>query len=808
MATLTPVEHDPFATADAGGDGGGGMRLTPVDHDPFAAPKESPLSNDGPRPSLARPMIGTADASQAPQKPAPERSASQDLLQSHYDTEAALKQRAAPLVRDFSGKLVRKVIGEIEEFDFGPAIRTPDGGLLAFNQTSDVMLRDPQTGKLMAFERAKDMDNPGIVERVGRAILPGFMTTAPTRLATSSEVPMAVQRGRALGFPVSAKTAQTGERMQDAAAFNQLDMEPFAPAFRSKGAARVARTIEEIPVVGGVVKHPKAETEAGLANAHASIAADLGAAQTDEAAGRVLQQGLERFKTAGVQQIEPGILAARGIEPREAVQPRSFMSGPAMERAADAQPIREGLGGGVAQTSRGVAVPAARPLDQTIIARRGADSLSDAELDVLVRTPARDTSFLTRQEVLFEKAWRSIPERFRIDASRNPERLAAPNTRAALSGIDDAIANQIAGQRTITGDLAERIRNPRSHFDMNDMRAMRTEVGRALSSMDPNQTRLNSTQLRGLYGALSRDIEVGLQDIANRAYLMTRAGGNRPDRVAAEAARRADQALRDFRVADRYTRLGMDRMSRFSRVMGADSPEAAMRGLTTKIREGTIDRGTVRAVSDALRPDEREQVLGYLISSMGKGRPGAKEAEAGWNVSHFATDWNKNKVALRILARDTDPAIMQRLEALATRVAARMKYYETTKNYSGSAYAGIPFLGTAVAMAHSIPGAILATLGMAGGTAATGKFLTNPKYLDWMIKAAMTGDAPVASGPQVGGTKIPALLTSLEQIAANDNELGAVVRQAVADFRRQSGEPANVDSSGDGQPRRPVNVKQ
>lgn len=51
MATLTPVEHDPFATADAGGEGSGGVRLTPVDHDPFAAPKAKQFGIDWSRPT-------------------------------------------------------------------------------------------------------------------------------------------------------------------------------------------------------------------------------------------------------------------------------------------------------------------------------------------------------------------------------------------------------------------------------------------------------------------------------------------------------------------------------------------------------------------------------------------------------------------------------------------------------------------------------------------------------------------------------------------------------------------------------------
>jgi hypothetical protein len=763
---------------------------------PNAAPKAGP-SGSG--------LFDDLPDAQKPEKTiAPD--AGRDLLQGHITNEAALQQRTLPGVRSFGGQYIRKPLGEVDEGAEYPVYKDAAGQERVINPKTDVMLRDPQTGKLMAFARSPETDISD-AEAAGRKLLEGFMVGPVSRLASSGEIPMAVQRGRSLGFGVSPKTEQLGDRARDAAAFAELDAPIFAPAFRSKGAARVARTVEEMPIIGGIVKGPKTETETALANTQARIASDLGAAPTDEAAGRVLQQGLDRFKTAGIKQIEPGVLAARGIEPREAIQPQPFMSGPALTRAEEAAPIREQLGGGVAQTSRGVEVPAARPLDQTLIARRGAESLSNAELETLIRTPARETSFAARQEALFEKAWRSIPERFRIDESRNPERLAAVNTRAALSGIDAEIASQIAGQRTISGPLADRLRKARAHFDMNDLRAMRTEVGRALSSADPNQTRLNATQLRQLYGALSRDIEVGLQDIANRAYIMTRAGGNRPDRIAAEAAQRADQALRDFRVADRYTRLGMDRMNGFARVMNAQSPEAAVRALSTRIREATIDRGTVRAVADALRPEEREQVLGYLVSNMGKTRPGGKEAEIVWNIHTFATDWNKNKTALALLSKGTDPAIIRKLDALAS-VSERMKYYETTKNYSGSAYAGIPFLSGIASLVSGGAWGIASLLAQIGGSAAIAKFLTTPKYLDWMVTAAKTGAVPRAGGPQVGGTNVPTMLSNLEKLAANDNQLGPIIRQAIAKLQSGETDPSTIEPSQNPKSGRPINVKQ
>src|SRR5690606_12998691 len=109
--------------------------------------------------------------------------------------------------------------------------------------------------------------------------------------------------------------------------------------------------------------------------------------------------------------------------------------------------------------------------------------VSDAELNRIVRSPSRDTSFATRSEALYERAWRMMPETMRANATANPHMVAAVNTRQALRGVEQDIANQIAGQGTIEGDLAERILDPRSgNFSIPQLRRIRTEIGRALGN--------------------------------------------------------------------------------------------------------------------------------------------------------------------------------------------------------------------------------------------------------------------------------------------------------------------------------------
>jgi hypothetical protein len=232
----------------------------------------------------------------------------------------------------------------------------------------------------------------------------------------------------------------------------------------------------------------------------------------------------------------------------------------------------------------------------------------------------------------------------------------------------------------------------------------------------------------------------------------------------------------------------MERMGRFSRLLGAESPEAAVRSLATKIKEGTIDRGLVRSVRDALRPEERNQVLGYLVARMGQGRPGAKEAEAVWNLQGFATDWNKSKAALALLAHGAPAGTVDSLNALA-RIAERMKYYETTKNYSGSAYSGIPFVTGAGALFSGGVGAIVTLVGSVGGTMVLGKFLTSPRYLRMLAskmdeEAQMLRKLPSNTPPEIISEKRAAhaatALHQLMRLAVRDDELAPVLN-AVAE---------------------------
>jgi len=747
-------------------------------------------------------------------------------LQGMHDLEAAALQGVNPYATSkyfpSSPEMKPQLLGHIEEYDWGPGYRmgdAKDGAILRVNPQTDFIARNPDTGRLAVYSRTPQTDENRFVSAsrliapnlaVGpvtssiRAIPEAAQVAAQTLPHSSAAPPAIVAGARTPGMAGTAAGAQlAAQRAADAArdieSFERLGVRKPPIAFSEGPVAATGQMVSRIPYLGAPIHRSLTEAVAGAAEAARNISGEMAPAASAERAGQTLQQGLDRFRTAGVRELEPGVLSQQGIEARAPVQPRPFMSAGALERAQQAGPIREELGGGFAQTNRSVQVPAARPLDQTLMARRGAEDLSDAELARLIRAPAQDTSFAARSEALYEKAWRSVPSFMRIDESANPTRLAATNTRAALGQVDRAIANQIAGQGTISGDLAARIRNPSAHFSLDDLRAVRTEVGRALSNFSPYQATLDRGQLRSLYAALSRDIEIGLQDIANRAYLRTRVSNNRPDYVAPEVALRADQALRDFRTADRYFRQGIDRMDRFAKVAGMDNPQAAAGMLMRSALDGTKgNMGMLRSAMAALRPEERRQFSALMLDEMGKPTPSARGIveQVGFSPTSFMTRWNRLDPGAKELLFGGE--FRQAMDDL-TRVASRLSNQEALANTSRSGTDIINFLMMAGGGALFMSKQFGALAALAGPTAAFSFLMSRPAYVRWIAQYARLRAATLRAPVSDAAPRALVLVNQLHRMALKDPSLLPAYRAVAAEHG--IGESREEKKSVEGQPR-------
>lgn len=548
------------------------------------------------------------------------------------------------------------------------------------------------------------------------------------------------------------------ERLQDIEAFRELGMKPFAPATGSKGTARAGRTVEELPLVGGTVKSPKTDIEIGLRDTQASLGSQLGSRGSEEQTGHMVQSALERYRGSGLDELDPSTVKAQGVEPYQPQKRAQVLTEHQAKNMQAAAPVRAAGQGGTAQTSRGATVAAAKPLEQIGKRRTNVEDLSDSQLANLARTPTRDTSFATRGEALYESAWRKIPEIMRKDESANSNQTGWKNLQNTLREIEGETNNQIAGQRTLSGGLAERIMKPRSHTNIPELRSIRTELGRSLGNFGQFDIGLDRTQLKRLYAATSRDMEAGLADLANRAWTRTQSKGK--DFVRPEIAKKADAALYEFRRADRYFRQGMARMDSFMSVMGAKTPNEAARKITQALKEKTANPQMLRQLKGSLRPEELNALRGYVIENLGRGRAGAKEAETVFNVNNWATDFNAmmEHPGGREFMSDLPEGVAKRLSNMA-RVVNRMKYYESTKNQSGTAYTAMSHpLAPAMAQAGATgallfaPKLLFAAGVFFGGSGALGKLLTSKAYLAWqegLMKAQLKAGNTAASNARI-----------------------------------------------------------
>lgn len=188
MATLTPVDGDPFAGPRAGPNitirpTGAGPRLTPVDHDPFAAapPVAQVQERFG---EFDQPAGGGQGLQNALNDRAldmtrgPALSPAAQMAIEAANVLPAATQGTNPHVSSYGGKLVSN---ETFEDDGGNVLyRDPQTGKVQPTDNSrQVAIRDPADGVVKIFERSPDTNESAAVG-VSRVLSPGLAAGAPT----------------------------------------------------------------------------------------------------------------------------------------------------------------------------------------------------------------------------------------------------------------------------------------------------------------------------------------------------------------------------------------------------------------------------------------------------------------------------------------------------------------------------------------------------------------------------------------------------------------------------------------------------
>lgn len=546
-----------------------------------------------------------------------------------------------------------------------------------------------------------------------------------TQAAQSALTPKAKPQQPQGQAPAPPNIQSLPDRLRDMQAFRELEMEPFGPALASKGTARMMRTVEEQPIVGGTVKAPKERVGTALEGRIEDVGRSLGAAPDEAAMGAQTQRGLDRFRTAQLQDLPEADVQALGINPN-----RPAAIGSRGNVRVDPDRLNT-----AAMTDDQLKAASKSRVDLPGSTRTTIEEISDAQLGSIVKAPSRATSFATKASALYEQAWRRIPTRMRSDNSRNPDVVATRNAERVVRGILRMEEGAKISGGVLTGrfgQLAPALQNLHRNFTIENLRHARTAIGRALAEHGTYETSLSRSQLRQLYGAVTRDLEAGLVAIAARARQASRLPSDDVRHVTPQAADAADRALRAFRQADKYYRASTERMDRVMNVLGANNLNEAARMIIRRMKERTQDVGMIRELVRSLKPEELNSIRGYIFQNLGRGRAGAREAEAGFNFSHWATDWNqlmgtaqKPTAARALLLGGLPPDIARRLDNIV-RVVERMKYYESTRNFSGSAYAGASML------ALMSPSVLATAAAFFGGSAIMGKLLTSRAYTAWL----------------------------------------------------------------------------
>lgn len=539
--------------------------------------------------------------------------------------------------------------------------------------------------------------------------------------------------GRGAGGTQAALALQRAQEAErDAAAFDRLGVRPFGPAFSSGPMAATAKQVTEVPVLGAPTRNALEESLTGARDAARNVASRFGASTTAREAGDVAQQGLERFRDA-------------------------------------------------------------RPAD---VLEDAARNLSDADLSRTIAFPARNTSLKAKQAALYERAWRLIPQNMQRGRAvqGQPRVMGNPqNTRGVIEEIvqrnlrmtnqaqaaregSDAVANPVRGG--LLGRMIEAVRNPRWTANLQTLRDMRSEFRRLASGMaDTERNTLKLSDLERIQSGITEDMIVLLRNNA-AAY-----------REAGDAATAAgfERAIREFRRADRFTRLSIQRLETVERLFRAESAEALARNITNAaLAGGRGNEQLLQTLRRTLRPTEMAEIAASIVSEMGRpvGSARGVTQEIGFSVQSFLTKWeNMSPRAREILFGGEHARAMEDLVRVVSRLGNVEALANTSRTTSNALGVGALATGGGAYMAGGIETAIGSALAVGGASV----LFSRPSYVRWVtgylrLKAA-------TKNPQTMGM-ISSHLAQLARMAKSDPDLVPVLRALTSEDGAVSGNEA------------------
>lgn len=273
------------------------------------------------------------------------------------------------------------------------------------------------------------------------------------------------------------------------------------------------------------------------------------------------------------------------------------------------------------------------------------------------------------------------------------------------------------------------------------LKELRTRVGYLLDSSELVSD-IPKSQLKQVYGAISRDIEAGLPD----------------------------EALPLLSRATKFYKAGQDRIDVLDNVISGKTYEKIYNAAVSETKDGPT---LISKVLRSMPPATRTKMAHEFLRTMGKATAG-KQSAAGdvFSTETFLTNWNKmNPQAKSALFSNIGPQYVPAMNSIAKVAENIRKGSKVFANQSGTQQA--------LSLKETIGGSLVALLMGQPGVAAAGiaepaiaygaaKWMTNPNIVKWM---AQNSRRPAET--------LPVLLNTLSQKHKKDPDVQDFVEELI-----------------------------
>lgn len=766
----------------------------------------------------------------SPAQPAAPRDVNtwQHLLESFENTQRGIGQGTNPNVYHGDGTYLRPVLGEVsgmtDENLSGLMFKGPGGTEAPVDTKAHVVLRDPVDGKLKVFKRDSNWDE-GALNSISRFIMQGMGPGPATGVARTAA-------GQAPSRTSSIMAAErAAEATRDADAFSNLGIRGFGPAFSQGPVRAIAKQLSETAFIGAPVRNALEESITGTRNAAEALAGRYGSAATADEVGQIAQQGLERYKDARpMDVVEQGFRppAVGTVGPTGADFTRhNIIAAPAREtslktkqaalydRAWSLVPDEMRGGRTVADTPRYLGGLGETQTVINEIVDRNLGMINKARAARQGTTSARDVEQITAlgdqvaqaQQVVKELRRQKAPQEMIVEQSRvldglREELRVAKQGRLSPEGdllptVRDAIPKvALPVQGGMLGQIVEDVASGKWRGTLQNMRDVRSDVRRLASGMsDTEKNTLRMSDMERIQSAVTRDMVNVLQRNANEYRALAVEARNGQNHTQAnlfnKTAADTERAIREFRRADTFTRLSMERLERIENLFQAKNATALYRNVAQAALGGTKgDVDKLRVLRRTLRPEEMDQLAAYTLREMGRPVPSARDMiqEIGFSPSTFMTKLNPN-----------DPARAEALQLIfgqqhanalndLGRVVRRIANVEAMGNTSRSATNAMN-LGSLIGGGGMLAtGAWKAALGSALTGFAAAIILSRPSYVRWATTYAnLRSQLGRSTLPTNARATLVNHIERLGQMARADAQLLPVYRAIAAENGVQEG---------------------